>query len=143
MKTYRTIQVLQKLFNECISPIGIPMFKITTSMTVIPIGFILVRSMNHIFIDEFPAILYYPFTIFNCTAYVFVTIKMSAEVFDLSCSFVDSWSLTKQKDFRRMLMSCPGLKLWVGSYYFMTISTTVTFLKFIFDYIINCVVSFS
>lgn len=142
METYRTIQVLQTLFNKCISAMGIPFLKITMSTGMIPTGYVLVRSMNHLFIDEFPGILTYPFTIFDCAAVAFVTINLTAEVFDMGCSFVDSWSLTRHKDFRRFLMSCSGLKLWVGKYYFMTISTTVTFVQEVFDNITNCILTF-
>ncbi len=142
MKTYRKIQLLQNLLNECISPFGFPMFKIAILMAVIPMGYILVRSMDDISIGELPGILYYLFTVCNCTVFVFSSMNLTAEIYDHGCSFVDSWSLTKQKDFRRMLMSCSGLKLWVGRYYFITISTTITFFKVLFDYITYCILTF-
>lgn len=67
---------------------------------------------------------------------------MAAEMYDLASSFVDSWSRTRQKDFRRILMSCPTLKVKVGRFYCLTVTTTITFFKTTFDYIIDCIITF-
>ncbi len=112
------------------------------STGMIPTGYVFIRSMNHLFIDEFPAILTYPVSIIDCCVAAFVTMNMTAEVYDMGGSFISSWSLTKQKDFRRILMSCSSLKLYVGRYYFVTVSTTITFLKACFDIIIDCIITF-
>lgn len=82
--------------------------------------------MNHLFIDEFPGIMSYPIGVvgalcnlivekfllkmidwLDSTTAGFAMLSMSAEMFDLGCSFIDSWSLTKQKDYRRILRSMP------------------------------------
>lgn len=67
---------------------------------------------------------------------------MAAEMFDLAVGFVESWSRTKQKHFRRVLLSCPTLKVKVGRFYFITVSTTITFFQTTFDFITDCIITF-
>lgn len=142
LETYRALEILNKCFNECMAPLAIPMVKIVMSTAMVPCGYVLIRSMNQTFIDEFPGILTYPLGVLDCATAGFVIMSMGAEVFDLGCSFIDSWSRTRQKDFRRILMSCPTMKIWVGRFYFLTLSTTVTFFKVVFDIITDCIITF-
>jgi hypothetical protein len=124
------------------SPLAIPMVKIHVWTGIIPTGFVIIRSMNQVFIDEFPGILTYPCSVFDCVTGGFAILSVAAEMYDLGVSFVDSWSRTRQKDFRRILMSCPTLKVKVGRFYIVTVSTTITFFKSALDYIIDCIVTF-
>jgi hypothetical protein len=98
--------------------------------------------MNQKAIDEFPGILTYPFAVIDCVTGGFAILAVAAEMHDLGVSFIDSWGRTKQKDFRRILMSCPSLKVKVGRFYAITISTTITFFKSVIDYIIDCIITF-
>jgi len=142
IEIYRTLQILCANFNECMSPLAIPISKTATFTGIIPCGYVLIRSMNHLFIDEFPGILTYPLgVIILCTAGIAV-LSMGAEMNDLAIGFVDSWSRTKQKDFRRILMSMPTLKVRVGNMYYITVTTIITFFKTCTDYIIDCIMTF-
>lgn len=67
---------------------------------------------------------------------------MSAEMYDIANSYIGSWSRTKQKDFRRILMSFPTLKVKVGKYYFITASTMITFFQVMTGYIIDSLLTF-
>lgn len=67
---------------------------------------------------------------------------MAAEMYDIANSFISSWSRTKSKDFRRILMSLPTLKVKVGRYYFITAATTITFFQVMTGYIIDCLLTF-
>ncbi|ODM90022.1 Glucose 1,6-bisphosphate synthase [Orchesella cincta] len=142
VETYRTLQILCTCFNDCMSPLAIPLMKTHILTGLIPCGYVFIRSMNHKFIEEFPGILTYPICVIDCATAGFTTLSLAAEVFDLACGFVDSWSRTRQKDFRRILMSCPVLKVKVGRFYYVTVSTTITFFKVATDYIIDCIITF-
>lgn len=124
------------------APMAIPFVKIHILSAMILCGYVLIRSMNKLFIDEFPAILTYPIGVIDTCTAGFVILSMSAEMFDLVASFIHSWSRTKQKELRRVLMSCPCLKVWVGRYYFITVTTTITFFHVMFDYITNAIIAF-
>lgn len=50
---------------------------------LIPCGYVLIRSMNQIFIDEFPGILTYPIGVVDCATAGFAILSMAAEMFDL------------------------------------------------------------
>ncbi len=102
----------------------------------------MIRSMNHLFLDEFPQILTYPAGFFGFVADGFVVLSMAAQLNDLSSSFIDSWSLTKQKDFRRILMSCPTLRIRVGRFYFITVATTITFFKVLWEFVTDAIIAF-
>lgn len=166
IETYRTLQILCTCFNDCMSPLAIPLMKTHIMTGLIPCGYVFIRSMNRKFIEEFPGIcmfaiiffcikdskninklflsflVTYPICVIDCATAGFTTLSLAAEVFDLACGFVDSWSRTRQKDFRRILMSCPTLKVWVGRCYYVTVSTTITFFKVATDYIIDCIITF-
>ncbi|CAL8111301.1 unnamed protein product [Orchesella dallaii] len=142
IETYRTLQILATCFNDCMSPLAIPLMKTHILTGLIPCGYVFIRSMNNKFIEEFPGILTYPICVIDCATAGFTTLSLAAEVFDLACGFVDSWSRTRQKDFRRILMSCPVLKVKVGRFYYVTVSTTITFFKVATDYIIDCIITF-
>jgi len=124
------------------APISIPMTKIHIWICIVPTGYVLIKSLNRTFIDEFPGILTYPFAIIDCVTGGFAIMAVSAEMYDLGCGFIDSWSRTKQKDFRRILMSCPTLKVKVGRFYEITIATTITYFKSILDYVVDCLLTF-
>jgi hypothetical protein len=124
------------------SPLAIPLVKLHIMTGLIPCGYVLIRSMNNLFIEEFPGILTYPIGVIDCATAGFAILSMAAEMHDLGIGFVDSWSQTKQKDFRRILMSLPTLKVKVGKMYHVTVSTTITFFKTTTDYIIDCIMTF-
>lgn len=65
--TFKALQVLNKCFNECIAPLGIPFVKIVMSTAMVPCGYVLIRSMDK-FVDEFPGILTYPFGVIDCAS---------------------------------------------------------------------------
>ncbi|CAL8140069.1 unnamed protein product [Orchesella dallaii] len=66
IETYRALQILCTCFNDCMSPLAIPLVKIHILTGLIPCGYVLIRSMNQIFIDEFPGILTYPIGVIDC-----------------------------------------------------------------------------
>ncbi|CAL8143315.1 unnamed protein product [Orchesella dallaii] len=142
VETYRSLQVVTVCFNDCMASLALPVMKICMVWTLISCGFVVVRSMNHVFIQEFPGILTYPLGITVTGTTAFCTMSLAAVVYDLGCGFVDSWSLTRHKDFRRILMSCPTLKVKVARYYFVTVATTITFFKTVTDFIISCIITF-
>ncbi|CAL8068216.1 unnamed protein product [Orchesella dallaii] len=142
IETYRTLQIVTQCFNDCMAPMAMPTMKMCIVGALIPCGYVFIRSMNHKFIDEFPGILTYPVGIIDCATTGFSTLTLAATVFDLGCGFVDSWSRTKHKSFRRILMSCPTLKVKVARFYFVTVATTITFFKVVWDYIIDCIITF-
>lgn len=84
----------------------------------------------------------YPICVIDCATAGFSVLSLAAEVFDLAAGCLDSWSRSKKKEFRRVIMSCPALKTWVGRNYFITVSTTITFFKVTTDYIINAIIAF-
>jgi len=88
------------------------------------------------------AIVTYPVSIIDCASTGFCTLSLAAVVYDLGCGFVDSWVLTRHKQFRRILMSCPTLKMKVGRFYCITAATTITFFKLVWEYIIDCIITF-
>jgi len=98
--------------------------------------------MNHLFVEEFPGILTYPIGVIDLATAGVAMLSMGAEMHDLGIGFVDSWSRTKQKDFRRILMSLPTLKVKVGDMYHITVSTIITFFRTCTDYIIDCIMTF-
>lgn len=56
IKCYRKLQVLCSCFNECMSPYAIPMLKTHIFTGLVPCGYVVIRSLNQRFIDEFPGI---------------------------------------------------------------------------------------
>ncbi|ODM59404.1 hypothetical protein Ocin01_20227, partial [Orchesella cincta] len=68
IETFRCLQILTTLFNECMSTLGMPLLKLTIILGLVICGFVIVRSMNHLFVDEMPSILLYPIGIINCAA---------------------------------------------------------------------------
>ncbi|CAL8128905.1 unnamed protein product [Orchesella dallaii] len=139
---HRTLQVVSNRFNDCMSPVALPMMKLHVLIAIIPCGFVFLRSLNHYFIEEFPSSLSFPIGFINTSTVGFSTMAVSATVFDLAAGFIDSWSRTKHKGFRRILMSCPTLKVKVARFYFITVATTITFFKTVADYIIDCIITF-
>ncbi|CAL8132910.1 unnamed protein product [Orchesella dallaii] len=167
VEMYRVLQIVCARFNDCVGPLSILMMKLHIFAVLIPCGFACIRSFNHFFIDEFPVIrkcskttdtwygmiciweswdvlfvVTYPIGIVNCATAGFCTLSMAATVYDLACGFVNSWGVTKHKNFRRTLMSCPSLKVKVARFYFVTVSTTVTFFNVVTGYIIDCIITF-
>ncbi|ODN03006.1 hypothetical protein Ocin01_03690 [Orchesella cincta] len=127
--TYRALQLMCTMFNDCMAPLCIPVWKFSVAFGFIPSGYIWIRSMNRLFIEEFPGVLLYPFGVINCITMGFGCIAMAAEMYDIANSFISSWSLTNQKDFKRTLMSCPTLKVKVGQYYSISGATAITFFQ--------------
>ncbi len=143
MEMYRNLQVLCKLFNEFVAPMGLTIMKWIAATAIVPCGYVLIRSINHLFWDEFPGILTYPLGIIDCATVSFVMMAMTAEVYDLGNSFLDSYNpFYGDKGFRRILMSCDSLKIWVGRFYFIRVSTAITFFKMVFDLITYCIITF-
>ncbi len=142
IEMYKSLQILNQYFNDCVAPLYLPIMKFQLLWLTVTCGYILIRSMNHLFMDEFPQILTYPAGFFGFAVDGFVMLTMAAQLNDLSSSFIDSWSLTKQKDFRRILMSCPTLKIRVGRFYFITVGTTITFFQILWGYITDAVITF-
>ncbi|CAL8080969.1 unnamed protein product [Orchesella dallaii] len=140
--TYRSLQLMCAAFNDCMSSLCIPVWKFSVAFGFIPCGYLWIRSMNRLFIEEFPGILVYPFGAVNCFTMGFGCLQMAAEMYDIANSFIYSWSRTKQKNFKRVLMSCPTLKVKVGKYYCITAATTITFFQVITGYIIDCIITF-
>lgn len=116
--------------------------QLTNWSVVVSCAYVMIRSMNHKFIEDFPAILTYPFGVIVCGSCGYGMLQVSAEMFDIATSFLNSWCQTRHKDFRRVLTSCSTIRIYVGSFYFVTISTTITFTKITFDYIIDCIITF-
>lgn len=56
LETYRTLQILTTCFNDCMSPLAIPLMKTHIMTGLIPCGYVFIRSMNHKFVEEFPGI---------------------------------------------------------------------------------------
>ncbi|OXA44190.1 uncharacterized protein LOC118438390 [Folsomia candida] len=142
IELYRSLQVLTGLLNECISPLAFPIMKMINWTAVVSCGYVLIRSMNQKFIDEFPAIMTYPFGVIVCGSCGYGMLQISAEMFDIATSFLNSWSQTRHKNLRRIMTSCSILRIYVGRFYFVTISTTITYFQKTFDYIIDCIVTF-
>ncbi|XP_035711266.1 uncharacterized protein LOC118436773 [Folsomia candida] len=142
VELYRSLQVLTGLLNECISPLAFPLMKMINWTAVISCGYVMIRSMNQKFLDEFPAILTYPFGVIVCGSCGYGMLQMAAEMFDIATSFLNSWSQTRHKNLRRILTSCATLRINVGRFYFVTISTTITYFQKTFDYIIDCIITF-
>lgn len=71
-ETYKALQILSQVFNDCMSPLAIPLVKIHMSSAMIPCGYVLIRSMNHVFVEEFPGILTYPIGVLDCATAGFV-----------------------------------------------------------------------
>ncbi|OXA38595.1 Transposable element Tc1 transposase [Folsomia candida] len=109
---------------------------------VISCGYVMIRSMNQKFLDEFPAILTYPFGVIVCGSCGYGMLQMAAEMFDIATSFLNSWSQTRHKNLRRILTSCATLRIQVGRFYFVTVSTTITYFQKTFDYIVDCIITF-
>ncbi|CAL8128907.1 unnamed protein product [Orchesella dallaii] len=143
VETYKTLQVVSNRFNDCMAPMAIPMMKLHVLIAIIPCGFVFLRSLNYHFIEEFPSSLSFPIGFINTSTVGFSTMAVSATVFDLAAGFIDSWSRTKHKGFRRILMSCPTLRVKVARFYFITVATTITFFKVVADYIIDCIITFT
>ncbi|CAL8132912.1 unnamed protein product [Orchesella dallaii] len=142
VETYRILQIVCARFNDSMGPLSILMMKIHIFAVLIPCGFVCIRSFNHFFIDEFPGILPYPVGIIDCVIAGFCTLSMAATVHDLASGFVNSWGETRHKSLRRTLMSCPTLKVTVARFYFVTVSTTITFFNVVTGYIIDCIITF-
>jgi len=142
MEIYRALQIICTLFNDCISPMGIMMVKFNVLFGIMSCGYVLIRSMNHLFIEEFPGILMYPISVLDCVTAAIAILNMSAQMHDLGCGFIDSWSQTKQTDFRRVLRALPTLRVKIGSFYYITVSTLITFFKTVMDGVIDCVMTF-
>ncbi|CAL8075886.1 unnamed protein product [Orchesella dallaii] len=142
VETYRILKIVCARFNDCMSPLSFPMMKLPIVLAMIPCGVVFIRSLNHFFIDEFPAILTYPIGILDCATAGFCTLSMAANVYDLASGFVNSWNQTRHQNFRRILISCPTLKLKVAQFYFVTVGTTITFFKAVTEYIIDCIITF-
>lgn len=139
---YRSLQVLNAHFNAAMGPSAIPINKMINWTALIPCGYVLIRSMNRKFIDEFPGILTYPFGVIDCVTCAYGLLQLAAEMCDIATSFLNSWSLTKNRNLRRVLISCPALKVKIGSFYTISVSTTITYFKSCFDYIIDCIITF-
>jgi len=142
IQIYRALQVLCNLFNDCISPMGIMMVKFNVLFGTISCGYVLVRSMNHLFVDEFPGILMYPIGVLDCVTVAIAMLNMSSRMHDLANGFIDSWSQTKQADFRRVLRALPTLRVKIGLFYVITVGTLITFFKTVMDGVIDCVMTF-
>ncbi|XP_035711632.1 uncharacterized protein LOC118437001 [Folsomia candida] len=142
IEMYRSLQVLTGLLNECIAPTAFPIMKVVNWTALISCGYVLIRSMNNKFIEEFPAILTYPFGVVICVCCSYGMLQISAEMFDMATSFLNSWSQTKHKNLRRIMTSCATLRINVGRFYFVTVNTTVTYFQKTFDYIIDCIITF-
>lgn len=84
----------------------------------------------------------YPICVIDCATAGFTVLSLAAEVFDLAAGFLDSYCRTDKKEFRRVLRSCPALKVWVGRWYFITVATTITFFKVTTDIIIDAIIAF-
>ncbi len=120
----------------------LPMTQIHTAQIAILNGFVTIRSMNSLFIREFPQSLLYPIGFLDCTIDNFEMMNMSALVYDLSCGFINSWSLKKDKDFRKTLLSCSALKIHWRRFYFLTVSTTIKFFQVVWGLITDAITSF-
>lgn len=142
MEIYRILQIICAMFNDCISPMGIMMVKFNVLFGIASCGYVLIRSMNHLFIDEFPGILMYPISVLDCVTAAIAILSMSAEMYDLGCGFIDSWSRTKQKDFRRVLRALPTLRVKIGCFYYITVATLLTFSKTVLDLVVDAVMTF-
>ncbi|XP_035702164.1 uncharacterized protein LOC118433867 [Folsomia candida] len=142
IKVYRRLQILTTLFNDAMAPMAVAVVKVINWTALIPCGFVLIRSMNGKIVEEFPGILTYPFGVIDCVTCSYGLLQMSARMYDISASLLTSWSQTRHKALRKILVSCPVLKVKIGRLYFVTTSTTVTYFKSCLDYIINAIVSF-
>ncbi|XP_035707949.1 uncharacterized protein LOC118435675 isoform X1 [Folsomia candida] len=143
IRVYRSLQVLTNLFNDAMAPMAIPVVKVISWTALIPCGFVLTRSMSGgKFVRELPGILTYPLAVIDCASCPFGLLQMGARMYDITASFLTSWSQTRHFALRRILISCPLLKAKIGRFYFITTSTTIQFFKSALDYIINAIVSF-
>lgn len=137
------ITITRKLcLYNLIFQINTPNFQMVNWTALVSCGYVLIRSMNNKFIEEFPAILTYPFGVVICVCCSYGMLQISAEMFDIATSFLNSWSETKHQNLRRIMTSCATLRIQVGQFYFVTVSTTVTYFQKTFDYIIDCIVTF-
>ncbi|CAL8080914.1 unnamed protein product [Orchesella dallaii] len=64
--TYRVLQLMSSSFNDCMASLCIPVWKYSVAFGFIPCGFLWLRSMNRVFLEEFPGVLEYPFGVVNC-----------------------------------------------------------------------------
>ncbi|XP_035714172.1 uncharacterized protein LOC118438318 [Folsomia candida] len=142
METYRSLQLLNIIFNHSMAPLGIPVAKFVNWTAIVPCFYVLLRSMNSKFMDEFPGVLTYPLSVIDCVTHAYGMLQISSEMQGMSESYLTSWSATGNFDLRRVLVSCPTLKIGVAGFYKISVSTTVTFFRSIIEYTVNCIVTF-
>ncbi|CAL8080920.1 unnamed protein product [Orchesella dallaii] len=144
VQSYKAMQLMCRMYNDYMGPLCIPVWKFSVAFGFIPCGYLWIRSMNQIFIEEFPdwgeKVLESSFILLSF--YDRRCLQMAAQLYDIANSFIKSWSNTKEKHFKRVLMSCPTLKVKVGKYYHITAATTITFFQFMIGYVINCIITF-
>lgn len=141
LEIYRSLQTLNTIFNSAMGPLILPVVKIVNWIALIPGAYVLVRSANQKFLNEFPAIMTYPFALIDTATCAFGFLATAAEVSDISNSFLTSWSLTANRDLRRILVSMPQLKVKVGSFYKISVSTNITYFKSVTDFLVDLIVT--
>ncbi len=142
MEVFKSLQVLNNCFNNCVAPLFIPIIKLHAGVVAVVCGYIMVRNMNHFFIDEFPMSLIFLTGFTVSTIESFGMLNMSSQIFDLGCGFLWSWSFTNDKELRRTLSSCSSPRIYVRRFYYITVSTTITFFQVVSDNIINTLMTF-
>lgn len=142
LKIYRMSQILGNLFNNSVGKVSVPMCAFMNWSAAIACGYLAIRSMNQLFIDEFPASLFSPFGVILTLCSAFAQFQMSALMHDMSASFLDSWSYTRDNGTRRFLASCPLLRTTAAGFTSVTRNSLVGYFQTVSNHIIDCVITF-
>lgn len=142
MEVYRMAQLVSNLFNNTVGKMAVPMCAFLNLSAAIGLGYLTVRSMNHFFLEEFPSSVFFPFGAVLTLSSAYAQFQMSAVLYDMSASFLDSWAKTEDLAERRFLSSCQFIKTTAAGFTSVTRNSLVRYFQTVSNYIIDAVITF-